>query len=322
MFCTLSYPSTRSFNKTYSAVIAALFFAALIGISVWTLVTKKDCVPYTSLTYQQDICHPYNLYNGAEVRQSSDGITPFVYNDRIIGLAEDYKYENTVYSCTNVTAYRIVLSADRSTQINYIVSCFFHDEARVPFSLIASTVSNNVDFGWDGDFSHVNCPFKATSYLQSLVFANSDGTGPGTPMGINIDDRKCSLWVWIDADRNITVYPPSTPKSYVNQHRELRSIREYALYKSEKAKTFAVNSNMKFMTAYICYKCSRKSGWDLLLTLLTSIGSVGGMVYSVLIYLGQTLYTRTPDAEKYGDLDLEKIGALSKDKDTDCSSKH
>ncbi|KAF9288859.1 hypothetical protein BGZ68_010491 [Mortierella alpina] len=315
MLLTLSYPSSRPFNKTYTAVIAVLFFAALIGISAWTLLTKKDCVPYTSSTYIQDTCHPYNLFNGAEVRQSRDGVTPFVYNDRIVGLAADYKYEDTVYSCVNVTAYRIVLSADRSTQINYSVSCFFHDEANVKFDLIASTVSNNVGFGWDGDFSDVNCSYNTTYYLQSLIFANDDGNGPGISTGLNIDDRMCFLWVWIDADRNITIYPPSTPKSYVNEHRELRSIRDYALYKSEKAKTFAINSNMKFITAYTCYRCSRKSGWDLLLTLLTSIGSVGGMVYTVLIYLAQTIYTRTPDANKYGDLDLEKLGPHSKDTD-------
>ena len=178
---------------------------------------------YTSSTFIQDKCHPFFLFNGAEVRQSRDGATPFVYNDRIVGLAEDYKYENTAYSCLNVTAYRIVLSADRSTQINYNVSCIFHDETNVPFNLIASTVSNNVDFGWDGDLSNVNCSYNKTYYLQSLIFANNDGDGPGISRGLNIDDRKCSIWVWIDADHNITIYPPSISKSYVNKQDRKRT---------------------------------------------------------------------------------------------------
>ncbi|KAF9931172.1 hypothetical protein BGZ75_007794 [Mortierella antarctica] len=309
MLLTLSYPISKPFNKTYTAVIVVLLLSALTGISVWTLVTKKDCVPYTSPTYIQDTCQPYNLFNGAEVRQSRDGITPFVYNDRISGLASDFKYKNTAYSCLNMTSYRIVLSADRSTQINYNASCFFHDETNVKFNLIASTVSNDVGFGWDSDMGDLQCFHGRPYYLQSVIFADNDGDGPGIPLGLDILDSSCSLLVWRDAKGQIAVFGPSNiPNQKIPQ-----SFQSYSQYKREMAKTFAINSDMRFAVGYTCSKCSRKVGWDLLLTLLTSFGSLGGMVYTVLIFLGQKMYTRKQDANPYDTLDLEKIAPDSGD---------
>ncbi|CAO3566526.1 unnamed protein product [Mortierella alpina] len=306
MLITLSYPTSRSFNKTYTAVIAFLFLVAVAGISAWTLFTKKDCVPYTSPTFETtsgDKCQPYHLYNGAEVRQSRDGILPFVYNDRITGLTADYKYTNTSYSCLNMTTYRIVLNADRSTQINYNASCFFHDAAQVKFNLIASTVSNDVGFGWDSDFTQVECSPGSPHFLQSLIFADNDGEGAGIPLGVDVVNASCKLCVWRDANGEIAIFRPK--QQPYNTTRE--SLYTYAVYKRKMAQTFAVNSDMKFAVGYTCSKCSRKTGWDLLLTLLTSIGSLGGMVYTVLIYLGQKMYTRRQDVNPYDSLDMEKL---------------
>ncbi|KAF9957089.1 hypothetical protein BGZ70_009621 [Mortierella alpina] len=302
MLLTLSYPSSRPFNKTYTAIIAILLLAALAGISAWTLFTKKDCVPYTSSTLEEG-CQPYNLFNEAEVRQSHDGIIPFVYKDRISGLATDYKYTNTPYSCLNMTRYRIVLNADRSTQINYNASCFFHDEARVEFNLLASSVSNDVGFGWDSDFNQVECSHGKPYFLQSLIFADNDGDGAGIPLGLNIDDSSCRILVCYDANDKIAIFRPKKQPD----HTKLLQVDTYALYKRQMAKTFAINSDMKFAVGYTCSRCSRKSGWDLLLTLLTSMGSLGGMVYTVLIYLGQKMYTRRQDDNPYDSLDLEKL---------------
>ncbi|KAF9179775.1 hypothetical protein BGZ51_006655 [Haplosporangium sp. Z 767] len=302
MHLRLKYNWTKPFNKAYSAIIAFVFAICLAVIALWTVATKKDCVPYTSSVYIKDKCQPYNLFDGVEVRQSRDGIKPFVYRDTIAGISQDYKYRSNNYSCPTMNYYRIVRNPDRSTQINYNVSCSFDDN--VNFTLIASTLSNDVGFGWDAD-PDVRCTNGEPSLLLWTVFAiNDEETNPsGVWYGLNLD-LDCKIDVWHDAKHNIAVW---LPEDKWDLEKVQMSLHDYGLHKRTMAKKFAVNKDMKFVVGYTCSACSTKSGWDLVLTLLITLGSVGGIVYTILIFVAETIYVRSSDTKKYNTIDLDNV---------------
>ncbi|KAG0264399.1 hypothetical protein DFQ27_001268 [Actinomortierella ambigua] len=240
----IRYSLSKPFTKLQSAAFVTIFALFLGGIALWTIVSKKDCVPFTSPEYIQDKCQPYNLFDGSEVRQSFDGVTPFKYKETVADLGKDYKYRNNIFSCFTMNYYRIVLSFDRSTQINYNVSCVFDDG--INFSLIASTISNEVRFGWDA-MTEVHCP-DATSptTFQGFVFASNDDFVKGITYGSsNLDNDNCFMNVWLDSSNQPTTWFPTDGPSTHNLER--RTVTEYSTYKKKKAAEFAINRNMRFV---------------------------------------------------------------------------
>ncbi|KAG0223598.1 hypothetical protein BGW41_005446 [Actinomortierella wolfii] len=301
MLLRITYPVTKPFNKSYSATITAAFLCCLTAVAFWTVNTKTDCHTYTSPTYDKDICQPYNLFDGVEVRQSRDGITPFPYRDTITALGKDFKYKNNTYACSNMNYYRIVLNADRSTQINYNVSCAFDDGTS--FILKASTVSNDVSFAWDAEYQ-LYCSGPLPHHLQSLVFASNDENRDTVPIGIGVDMNDCGLEVTFDANGQILEWSPTAPKW--RTHRRM-TLAEYSKYKRQRASEFAIGKDMRFVVGYTCNACSRKTGWDLVLTLLTSLGAVGGIIYTVLIFIAQYLYERPSSTKTYDKMETNNI---------------
>lgn len=302
MSLRLSYSITKPFNRAYTIAIAFVFVMCLSAIAIWTVMTKMDCTPYTSSTFEKSNCQPYNLFDGIEVRQSQDGIIPFIYKDTIADLHKDYKYRNNNYTCFNTNYYRIVLHNDRSTTINYNVSCSFDDN--VNFTLIASTGSTNHRLGWDSWLEAV-CPYNATSRLEAFIWASDDDQGPGVS-GFNLDYDKCGVGVWTDNKNRsrIISWMPGDNWTFATW---TFSLRDYSAYKRQQAKTLGLHKDLKFVVGYTCSDCSTKSGWDLVLTLLTALGSLGGIAYTVLIFISQMIYERSSDKQKYDDLDLVKL---------------
>ncbi|KAF9390633.1 hypothetical protein CPB97_008822 [Podila verticillata] len=302
MFLRLSYSVTKSFNKAYTITIAFLLVMCLSAIAIWTVMTKMDCTPHTSSTFDKSNCQPYNIFDGVEVRQSRDGITPFIYKDTIADLHKDYKYRNNNYTCFTTNYYRVVLRTDRTTTINYNVSCSFDDN--VNFTLIASSGSTNHRLGWDSWFKAI-CPYNSTYLLEGFIWASDDNQGTGVS-GFNLDDDKCGVSVWTDVT-NRTRIISWMPGDNWKFDSWLFPLSQYSAYKREQAKNLGLHKNMKFVVGYTCSDCSTKSGWDLVLTLLTALGSLGGIVYTVLIFISQKMYERSSDKQKYDDLDLVKL---------------
>ncbi|KAF9966068.1 hypothetical protein BGZ73_001165, partial [Actinomortierella ambigua] len=303
-----------SFSKAYSAAIAITFILCLTAISLWTVLTKTDCQSYTSSAYKPDICQPYNLFDGSEVRQSHDGIIPFKYKETVQDLGKDYKYRNNTYACNTMNSFRIVLSNDRSTQINYNASCVFDDG--VGFTLIASTVSNDVGFGWDADVDPV-CPNGTPNHqLQGFVFADNDNRDDGIVVGFGLNEDLCTLKVWLDDKGNIV--ESVALKANISGSKPW-TLREYSRYKRIKAAEFALNKGMRFIVGYTCQTCSIKTGMDLVLTLLTALGSVGGITYTVLIFVAQTIFERPlSESSEYEKMEL---GKLNQDNDQSANTR-
>ncbi|KAF9315378.1 hypothetical protein BG006_003764, partial [Podila minutissima] len=86
--------------------------------------------------------------------------------------------------------------------------------------------------------------------------------------------------------------PGIKPNQYIAM-----SLHKYHLYKRRIAENFAINKDMKFVLGYTCSDCSTKNGWDLVLTLLTALGSVGGIAYTVLIFISQKLFEHSSDTK-------------------------
>ncbi|KAG0212717.1 hypothetical protein BGX28_005750 [Mortierella sp. GBA30] len=62
------------------------------------------------------------------------------------------------------------------------------------------------------------------------------------------------------------------------------------------AQKFFINKDMKGCT---CVACMTKSGWELVLTLLTSLGSIDGIAYTTLIFVAQKLHEHPSNTKQY-----------------------
>ncbi|KAF9997146.1 hypothetical protein BGZ80_010177 [Entomortierella chlamydospora] len=303
MTFTIAYPTTKPFSKAYSAVIAFLLAIGLIAMAIWTVETKKDCPTYTSPVFNNDKCTPYNLYNGVEVRKTykPTGLI-FGYKNSIEGLDSDFPYSNNSYSCQTVYYYRVVLNADRSTEINYNASCTFDNN--VTFRLISNTVTNGVLFPWDADLWALTCPatIPRPYQLQSLIFASNDNGGT-ISTGFGFDSGVCTIPAWYDNQGHIAIFGPG----YTPYAKNPITVDNYYQYKRNSTFSLFFGDDMGFQVGYTCSKCKVKSGWDLTLVLLTTFGSVGGIAYTILIFVAKNLYEHQSNTANYDEVALNKL---------------
>ncbi|KAF9416536.1 hypothetical protein BGZ76_004654 [Entomortierella beljakovae] len=290
----ITFPNTKSFDLVYSVIITVVFLASLIGVGLWTYKTKEDCSFKTSNVFNEN-CDPYALKNDHEIT-----VRDVAFPSTIHLLNSSYDYRNTSFSCSNLTSYRIVLHIDRSVGIDLNASCNFEDGE--PFTLAANSVVPNIAFGWDADLSAVQCPFNPKQFqIQSFIFDLGDSEETVVVDSFGLDpgfEYDCTIPFWVEEERGT--------QGGRARNSTQTSVKEYYTYKQQRAKNFYLYKNRTLSVPYSCKECSPKKGKDLILALLTALGSVGGIAYTLLITVGQYFYERGLKTKEYDGITLNK----------------
>ncbi|KAF9430849.1 hypothetical protein BGZ76_000683, partial [Entomortierella beljakovae] len=294
----IHYPSTKSFDWKYSAIIYLGMLVGLVGIGVWTFRTKLDCEPFTSDVYNNQSCIPFNLANNTEVQ-----ILNFPVTNTISGLSEDYSYTGRIFTCLDMDNYRIVQHASRYVEVYYNAMCYFNDEFTTSFNLTANTATNQLEFGWYADLPGAICLERTESHmLESMIFDSYDNGV--VAIGNNIDGD-CTLGVALDP---VTKKPKPNRRGDPIENVTSFTLGEYSDFqKGEARRLLSGKSPMTFSVGYSCRKCSSNSILGFALALATTLSSVGTLVFKSLVWCALQRYENRSKGSKHDHMALNNL---------------
>ncbi|KAF9435792.1 hypothetical protein BGZ76_005524 [Entomortierella beljakovae] len=297
------YPSSKPFSKGYTVLIIFVFLLFLTGITVWNFETEKDCNVTTRDKYDKNECKAHNLNNGDTMRiiyPEAGG--SYAYTTSLSGLAKEYEYKNTTFDCTRMSDFSVTVNQDWSTAIFYNTSCNFNDQDSqnsigTNFTLVANVVVARIILARDSWLSTITCPVgspKVKPEVLSLIYY-MNREEDASYLGDDFDPRSC--WLSVDLD-------------YTGKRNKTMMVQDYFDYKYREVSKIGLAEGLAFQAGYPCSDCPNTSNWKRLLGLLTVLCSIGGNIYTVLIYLAQKMYHQSSD-NKFHD-DTEKFIHLDK----------